>query len=116
MRQPIKPKKPKKAQTPIPCSCRNGKVKEWDDGPYPNYDWVTCGLCKGTCSISADTQNRLNTAAYEQALTRYEYAVQQHRILRQIRLTREQVAALSRYGLPQFVKDYIATKEKQREV
>lgn len=71
-------------------------------------------MCDGTRSISVDTQNRLNIAAYTQALKRYESAVQQHRILRQIRLTREQVEALRRYGLPEFLKDYIAPKEKQR--
>ena len=106
----IKPKKPKKAQKAVRCSCRNGKVKEWGDGPYPSYDWVTCGLCNGTCSISVDTQNRLNTAAYVEALKRYEFAVQQRRILRQIRLTREQVEALRRYGLSEFLKDFIAPK------
>jgi len=108
MKAPKKPTRPRKYTHPDKCHlCINGKVKEWEDGPYPSYDWVMCEACRGTRILTADQLNEMANRRYESAMDDWASKIVLHRTLKKIRLSFEEVDAIRRYGFWEFVKDYL---------
>lgn len=112
MNAPKKPKKPKKATDPVPCECHGGRVKQWDEGPYSEYVWVTCHVCKGTCVVTPEVQDEILARTYERDLKCWNVAAARHRILSKIDLTDEQMHAINQYGFSKFWTDYVSKKGK----
>lgn len=110
--KPIKPKKLQLLKTSSPpqkCNCYNGKVKDWEDGPYPSYDWVTCECCNGTTFVSVERVNEGIVRTNESNLKEYERQLKIHNILKTIKLTAEQFETLWSYGFADFIKNYSKT-------
>ncbi len=106
--KPVKPKKPKTYKgPPLKCGCNKGKVKEWDNNIYPDYEWVICGCCEGTGLISPEQHNEGLKRTYESAIKEYEWKLRRYKILKTIKLTEEQFDCLCSYGVGEFKKDYL---------
>ncbi len=104
---PVKPKQPKKHKRSGRCSCVGGKVKEWGDGPYADYDWVTCARCEGKCTVTAERLNAEERVRYECEMKRYERDLATHHVLRTIKLSHQQAETLQRFGLTEFINKYL---------
>jgi hypothetical protein len=117
--KPVKPKKPKKATADAPCDepgqyykeCYNGKVKEWGDGPYPDYEMVKCPRCEGEAKLTPARQDCLNNLKYERELKSWEREMAIYNKMKCIKLTEEQVKLLKQHGFT-YCK---ITKSKQGE-
>lgn len=83
-----------------------GKVKEWEDGPYASYDWVTCHRCNGITRVGPARINAERAAKYERDLATWRVAYARHKILRTIKLTAEQIEVLRIMGLTYYQENY----------
>ncbi len=88
-------------------------MKDWDDGPYPDYEWVKCVRCEGTSLVSPETINRENQYRYGEALKWYKIKLAVHNILKKIKLTELQLQTLFQYGYSNFKRDYVGVADSK---